>query len=250
MVVITIPTRLRWAVLALLIAIPLISVEVAIVARAPIWKLPYQNISYWALTFTLITIPLMVWITAAKKWALNLCGAFAGLWILASSWMAFHMGYPQLVFFTLVLFLFFSGVLLALKHEMSRSFFDPELAWYQGMPKPIPGLRCQLSLVDKGKDKSKDRSVDLDVCRLDQDGAFLFCPAQDSESLSLLPDLLTQPRLGMIFYFRDRQVECQGAPILALNQRTGAGIQFLGASDDLGKDMGDFVELLRGEGYV
>jgi hypothetical protein len=54
----------------------------------------------------------------------------------------------------------------------------------------------------------------------------------------------------MAFYFRDRQIECQGRPILSLGQGGGGGIQFLGATDDLNKDIGDFVELLRGEGYV
>ena len=250
MVVISIPARLKLGALALLISIPLICFEVSIVARAPIWKLPYQTICYWALTFALITIPLMVWITSAKKWALSLCTVLAGFWILASFWMTFHVGYPQLGFFTLLLFLFFAALLLSLQYEMGRSFFDPGLPWYQGMPKPIPGLKCQLSTTSSPKSTSNEQTVDLDVCRLDQDGAFLFCSDKDGKSKERLPILLTQRRLGMIFYFRDRQVECQGAPILSLTQGTGAGIQFLGATDDLSKDIGDFVELLRGEGYV
>jgi hypothetical protein len=144
MVVLSIPTRLKFAALALLASVPLISLEVAIVARAPIWNLPYRNIGYWAFTFALISIPLIVWITSARKWALSLCTALAGLWILASIWMTFHIGYPQLGFFTLLLFLFFVVLLMFLKYEMGRSFFDPGLPWYQGMPKPIPGLRCRL----------------------------------------------------------------------------------------------------------
>ncbi|MEO5969389.1 MAG: hypothetical protein ABIQ95_05640 [Bdellovibrionia bacterium] len=239
MVVLSIPTRLKLATLGLMVSVPLISLEVAIVARAPVWNLPYRNIGYWALTFALISVPLMVWIMSGKKWALSICSALVSLWILASIWMTFHIGYPQLGFFTLLLFLFFVVLLMSLKYEMGRSFFDPGLPWYQGMPKSIPGLKCRL-----------EKTVDLDVCRLDQDGAFLFCPNKDSKHLALLPSLLAKRRLEMIFYFRDRQVECQGAPILSLNQGTGAGIQFLGATDDLSKDIGDFVELLRGEGYV
>lgn len=244
MVVISVPTRLRLIALALLIPIPLICLEVSIVARVPIWQLPYRNIGYWALTFTLISVPLVVWITSAKKWALHLCTVLAGFWVLVSAWMTFHIGYPQLGFFTLFLFLFFTVLLLSLKYEIGRSFFDPELPWYQGMPKPIPGLKCQLFSLQK------EKSLELDVCRLDQDGAFLFCSTKDGKSVSLLPSLLAYRKVGMTFYFRDREVECQGVPVLSLGQGTGAGIQFLGASDDLNKDIGDFVELLRGEGYV
>ena len=125
---------------------------------------------------------------------------------------------------------------------MGRSFFDPRLSWYQGMPKPIPGLRCRL-----------EKSLDLDVCRLDQDGAFLFYsanPSQDGKSQGVLPGLLAKRRLSMVFYFRDRQVECQGIPILSLKDGRGMGVQFLGATDDLNKDIGDLLEFLRGEGYV
>jgi hypothetical protein len=201
---------------------------------------------YWALTFALISIPLMDWIMSAKKWALNLCALFAGVWIFSSFWMTLQIDYPQLGFFTLFLFLYFVILLMSLKYEMGRSFFDPGLRWYQGMPKPIPGLKCRINKLETRSEKSGD----LDVCRLDQDGVFLFYSTKEGKLTGLLPSFFVERRLKITFYFRDTQVECQGTPILSLNNGTGAGIQFLGAGDDQNKDMGDFVELLRGEGYV
>jgi hypothetical protein len=251
MVVLSVPTRLRIATLAILLSIPLISLEVIIVAQAPFWKLPYKNIGYWATTFLLISVPLIVWMNSGKRWALKLCAIFGLLWIIASFWMTFHSGYPQLGFLTFLLCLYFAALLLALQYEMDRSFFNPELPWYQGLPKPIPGLKCQLFDLRKNKEGlSSSISVELAVCRLDQNGTYLFCQKLDSQGVSFLSSLLNKRKLGMAFNFRGRKVEIQGTPITRLAQGSGCGIQFIETTDDLSKDIGDFVELLKGEGYV
>jgi len=137
---------------------------------------------------------------------------------------------------------FFTLVLSWLHCEMKRSFFDPQLSWYQGYPKPIPGLKCQLHL--------GECSVDLHVSRMDQDGVFLCLKAGAGKSLSFLVPIWQQSKLEMVFEFKERQMSCNGVPIVVLEKGLGVGIQFVGLTPDHRKEIGDFVEVLIGEGYV
>jgi len=242
MIVLSVPLRLRLSVSALFLCIPLIAIEVIIATRAPWWKLPYRNITYWSLTFALICVPLSVWLVSAKKWAFTLSVVLSGAWIFASAWAALRMQYPPLGFFTIFLLFFWVVELSWLKTELERSFFDPQMGWFQGLPKPIPGLRCQLGV--------GERVVDLRVSRIDRDGVFVFSQVEGGKPSSVLSSLLERRKLEMTFHFRDRQIACQGTPTLSIGMGIGAGIQFLWVSADLKKEIGDFVEVLRGEGYV
>jgi hypothetical protein len=240
--VLSVPLRLRLAVGALFLCIPFIAIEVAIATRAPWWKLPYRNMSYWALSFALICIPLSVWLVAAKKWAFKITFALSGVWIFISVWVAIRMQYPPLGFFAIFLLFCCFVVLNWLKQEMERSFFDPQMSWFQGLPKPIPGLQCQLM--------SGEKIVDLRVGRIDRDGVFVFSQVEGGKPSTVLSSLLEKRKLEMVFNFRDRRIACQGTPTLSVGLGIGAGIQFMWVSADLRKEIGDFVEVLRGEGYV
>jgi hypothetical protein len=197
---------------------------------------------YWSLAFALICIPLSAWIMNAKRWAIPIASGLAGAWIFASIWVAIRMRYPALGFYSIFLLLFFSIILPWLNHEMKRSFFDPQLTWYQGCPKPIPGLKCQLS--------SGERSVDLRVSRIDKDGVFLFSAMDGGRSPMVFGTLLERRKLEMVFTFKNHNIKCDGTPILTLGKGVGAGVQFVGISADQRKEIGDFVEVLVGEGYV
>jgi hypothetical protein len=242
MTVLSVPIRLRLAAFTLLMSLPLVAFEVALVHRAPIWNLPYRNMGYWTIAFGLLAIPLTAWLVGAKKWALPMTSLLLSVWLLVSAWLAFKMQYPPLAFFTLLLLIFGTLDLIWLKHELERSFFDPQIAWYQGLPKPIPGLVCQLG--------NGENALNLRVSRIDHDGVIVFMQNKKEESGSALSQFLTKKQLEMTFIFRERQVACIGVPTLAMDRGIGAGIQFSKISSDQRKDMGDFVELLRGEGYV
>ena len=54
----------------------------------------------------------------------------------------------------------------------------------------------------------------------------------------------------LVFKFRERQIKCQGVPVRSFGTGVGVGLQFSKVLPDARKDLGDFVELLRGEGYV
>ena len=234
--VISVPARFRVATAFLLLCIPLAAVETIIASRAPWWKLPHQSIEIWCLVACAVIAPLAAWMSRGKRWALHLTAIFAVLWCILSVLMAVQRRNISLGFFTLMLMMFWGGLWIWLRHEMGRSFFDPELSWFQGLPKSIPGLQCHLP---KG-----DQKTQLRVSRLDKSGAFLFSTTDPMGAVS------PGQRAELTFSFRDRQVRCWGLPIRVLERNMGAGFQFSGMTSDNQKELGDFVETLRGEGYV
>jgi hypothetical protein len=213
-----------------------------VATRAPWWNLPYRKIALWSLSAILIYLPISIWLSQGRKWAIGVCAAFSAVWCLGSVWTAVRLQHPLLGYYTVILLLYFSAVIAWLRHEISRSFFDPQLKWYQGLPRPIPGLYCELVL--------GDRKADFRVSRIDREGAFLFSEGRKGEEI--LP--LELARLGgkpdLVFHFRDRELKCQGHAMRVLSEGLGVGLQFVGLTPDVRKQMGDFVELLQGEGYV
>ncbi len=242
MTVISIPNRLRASAALLLLSIPLIALEIIIATRSPLWRLPLRSMGYWSLSFGLICIPLSIWLVSAKKWAFKVTFLLSLLWILASTWATFTTRCPSLGFFTLFLLVYLIVELSWLKTELERSFFDPQLAWYQGLPKPIPGIKCQLS--------TDDKTLDLRVSRIDLDGVFLFLDSDEPKTLVFLSTFFERRKTGLTLSFKDRQITCEGAPTLTLPTGKGVGMQFLNSSPDLRKEIGDFVEILRGQGYA
>jgi hypothetical protein len=248
MTVLVVPRRLKFAIAALLLSIPLIALEVLISTKSPIWNLPYRAIAYWSFASALICIPLCVWLAAARKWALPTIYFFSAIWILSSAWISIQIKHPPLLFFTIFLLAYSTVLISWLQFELHQSFFDPKIAWYHGQPKPIPELRCQLT--------SGEKSMNFKVSRIDRNGVFLFAnlPTQDQEldetngSSSSFSFLQERRQLELRLNFRENQVVCEGTPILSVHQ--GVGVQFWNLAPDLKKEMIDFIEKLKGQGYV
>jgi hypothetical protein len=257
--VISIPFRLRVAAGILFFCVPLIALEVIIVNRVPWWNLPTRKIGYWCLAFSLICIPLVIWLLQAKRWTFYVIGVFMSTWLIASAVLAIRMHYPTLGFYSLMLTLIFGAEWMWLRYELTRSYIDPQLAWYQSLPKPIPGLKCDIQYEKK--------VFPLRVSRIDTDGVFVFSDptklagpkGSTGKEDAVLSGYLQSKRLGLDFRFREHRLSCSGATIVAMgspvqpNEGFGMGIQFLFDSSnasDLKKEISDFIELLRGEGYV
>ena len=90
---------------------------------------------------------------------------------------------------------------------------------------------------------------DLKVSRIDDQGAFVFAGGATG-----IFRLRRRAQAEMIFSYRDQAIKCRGIPIRSLEERSGSavaiGFQFRGMSPDARKELGDFVETLRGEGHV
>jgi hypothetical protein len=240
MKVISVPGRLRLASATLLLAVPAMAIQTVIVTHAHWWQLPLQAIEVWAGICAAFALPLWFWLQSGKRWALIAGGVLASAWILVSAWLAIRAKQPSLGFFTLFLVVFFSGVLNWLYRELGRSFFDPQIRWFQQLPKPLPGLSCEVQR--KGAKSAAWESYR--VSRIDEEGAFLFCEQRTAKNFT------RKDRLSLKFSYRDRQVEAAGVPVRDLRGGWGVGVQFKGLKADDYKDIGDFVELLRGEGHV
>jgi hypothetical protein len=106
------------------------------------------------------------------------------------------------------------------------------MSWYEDLPRAIPEVLCAYG--DK---------IGLRVCRLDADGAFIF---SNKDALAVK----SGDHAVLTFGFRDKAVECHGVPVRVLRGDRGIGFQFRGMSPDAKKKLGDFIEILRGEGHA
>jgi hypothetical protein len=238
--VILVPVRLRLVAASLLLCVPLAAIETVVVARAPWWRLPYHGMAIWSASAFLIALPLSIWIMRGRASAARATEILMAAWLVLNAWVAARARNPELGFFTLALLLMFGGWIAWARHELGRSFFDPRMSWYQGLPKPLPGVACKVAW--------SDRELDCKVSRLDRQGAFVFQTARPGEPA--LSALRTDVRSELTFSFRGRTVRCTGVPVRSLDGDRGAGFQFDGLAPDLRKQLGDFIEALKGEGYV
>jgi hypothetical protein len=242
--VILVPVRLRLAAALLLACVPLAALETVIVTRAPWWRLPYQSMGIWSLAVLLICFPLAVWLMRGKRWAIFVTQGFFCAWVLLNVSIAIRLRNPAIGFFTLLLLAFFGALSVWIRHEMGRSFFDPQLSWYQGLPRPLPGLRCKVSW--------GDQELECRVSRLDREGAFVFHESRGADigAPGPLSSLRPEVRSELTFHFRERTIRFPALPVRALDGDRGVGFQFNGLAPDHRKQLGDFIETLKGEGYV
>lgn len=239
--VILVPTRLRLAAALLFACVPIAALETVVVARAPWWRLPYQSIFVWSASVFLIVLPLSIWLMRGRAGALRALELFFVTWLVLNAWVAARTRNPALGFMTIFLLGLFGAWIAWARHELGRSFFDPKMRWFQGLPRPLPGLRCEVAW--------GDRQIDCQVSRLDREGAFVFQPTSRASEPALTA-LRTDVRSDLTFRFRDLSVRCPGLPVRTLDGERGAGFQFDGLPPDLRKQLGDFIEVLKGEGYV
>lgn len=109
----------------------------------------------------------------------------------------------------------------------SKSFFDSGRRWFEGTPSPIPGVNCVAN------------GAHWKVSRLDREGAYVF---------------LDEPRplefKGQLqFAYRGLKVDVPAVLVHQSKDFTGFGFRFKFNDADLRKDLGDFIEKMRGYGY-
>lgn len=228
----------RAAVGSLILFVPLAGFETLLASRMPWWNLPFRSIAWSAGIAALFCIPLGIAFLRGSAWVHGLAVAIAVTWVAFSAGLSIRLRHPGLGYFVLFLGVSCYLILGWIRRELGRSFFDPNLSWYQGLPKGIPGLSCELS---DGEIRTSWR-----VGRIDREGVFIF-------SESARPPGFAKSNRGnreLLFRFRDREMRCAGVAMRELGWTAGAGFRFAGFTLDQKKEMGDFIEALRGEGYV
>ncbi len=238
------PRGLKRAVQALALCVPLAAFEVILVKRAPWWRLPYQQIGMVCAPVAVLCLILSVLLLRGRKVGLYLTAFFGSIWFLSNGWMALRLHYPSLGIFALMLGGLSFAYLAWLKLELSRSYVDPQMHWFEGLPQPVPGLACEI--------RADDQRSEFRVARLDREGVFIF--RDNSRGERAPARKFTQADNHELFLsFRDRHVRCVGVPVRIFS-RMGTesiiGFKFRDMSADSRKLLGDFVEALKGEGYV
>jgi hypothetical protein len=232
---------LKFAALTIFLAVVFAVVESIVLARAPWWALPIRAMEKSAaITFGGAFLGSLLLVNGVKlsRWIFLGIGI---LWVGLSAFWSIRTKNPGLGFFSIFLSVYIGLVLYWIKHEMSRSFFDPNMFWYEGLPKNIPALSCEIV--------AGETRTEMKVSRLDEEGTFIFsdAPYSLSDRFPMSPDRKSE----LIFRFRDRQVTCHGVPMSFFKRTSeGVGFRFFENSMDQRKDLGDFIEALRGEGYV
>lgn len=234
--VLSVPSGLRWAASALFVTIPLSALAVVIARNAPWWRLPYGSIVLWSAPSLFLSVVLALMLIRGSRLPERLVPLFLGFACFVCTVAAFRFHSTSLGFYTLILALVSGGYIVWLKAELSRSFYDPKIRWYQGLPQPIPGLSCEMS------------GASYRVGRLDREGAFVFQPEESPGGA-----VSEKAPYELVFRFRSREVHCTGIPIVVLDRvakNSGVGVQFKGMTPDMNKKLGDFVETIHGEGYA
>jgi hypothetical protein len=240
MQMIFVPTGLKRAAQALVLCVPLAAIEVILVKRAPWWRLPYQQIGFVSAPVLVVSVFLAVLLLKGRRIGWYAVAGLYGFWIFSIGLMALRLHYPSLGIYGLSLGAGMLAHLAWLKLELGRSFIDPQMHWYEGLPQSVPGMTC-------GIGKTEYR-----VSRLDREGVFVF--RDNSRANALQTEKFGKPEnIELRLSFREKQARCMGVPVCVIN-RMGAesvvGFKFRDMSADSRKHLGDFVEALKGEGYV
>ncbi|MFL5815261.1 MAG: hypothetical protein ACJ763_16920 [Bdellovibrionia bacterium] len=239
-----VPKGLKRAIQALALCVPLAAFEVILVKRAPWWRLPYQQIGYVCVPVFVVSVIISILLLKGRRIGWYALAVLASFWFLSNGWMALRLHYPSLGIYGLVL----GGLMLAhlswLKLELGRSFIDPKMHWYEGLPQPVPGLNCEINL--------QSERNEYRVARLDREGVFVF--RDNSRGTTPTGEKFVKPEnVELLLSFREKQTRCVGVPVCVFN-RMGSesviGFKFRDMSADSRKLLGDFVEALKGEGYV
>jgi hypothetical protein len=235
------PHGLKAAVAFLALCIPLSMTQAVLMTSAPWWKLPYLRFALSAIPagacWLLISVLLLKGLRAGYAFFI----AAGAAWLLIALFEMLRLHSVSLAFYAIAVSLFLLLDWAWLRVELGRSFFDPQMHWYEGLPRPIPGLSCQIA--------SGQKTNAFRVSRIDREGAFVF---KDRRAFGK-QDQASQACQELVFAFRDREVRCLASPVRAFSRAEGfcgMGFKFDRMPPDACKRLGDFVEALKGEGYV
>lgn len=228
--VIRYPQKLVALVAGLSVTLLFAALETIVVARAPWWRLPWPSVLLWSWITFLVFGPFGYWLLNARSWAYRGLQVCAVIWLVITAWMALRMRFTALAILCVFLGAYWAFFLSFLKRELGRSFFDPWMSWYMGAPRALPKISCELKAAGKS----------FSVSRLDEDGVFVIGP---------VPEISKGP-VALKLIAGEQNVDAIGIPTLELRDRGGMGFEFIEMSPDEIKRLGDFVERLRGDGYV
>lgn len=246
MKVLRVPFQLRLATLCLFLNVGWATLQLLLVAQAPWWGFPLPTILSISAAVTVVCGFFAWQLLQGRKIWLRILGISVSFVCGVSLLTALIQKDFGLGIFSLCLSFYWLLQYFWLDREMGRSYLDPQMKWYQGFPKPIAALKC--SLAWQGPALGKGIEGEFGVCRLDRDGVFLYAPRNQAGMKSLAG--LRKGKVELEFVFRQKKTLGQGVVVCSDQNGSTVGIQFAHMVSDQRKKMGDFIEVLKGEGYV
>ena len=233
MKIIKVPNNLFFITSILILTIPISTIEQILLHNAEWRNLPYEKMVFNALISGVIFIPIATLICHGYKIALNLALFIGVIWCIKNTWLSFSTGLFWYLIFNVFFISYWIFTYFIIRKELKKSFLDPKMHWYQGLPKHIPSLK---SSVEKNEFR---------VARIDRDGAFIFNKNKKS-NINLHPEM---KKHTISFKYRGNQISCKCEVISTLKRGVGYGVRFSDLSWKENKQLGDFIEKLYGEGY-
>jgi hypothetical protein len=239
--VLSAPKGLKLAAFASFLSVIFAVFESVVIARAPWWALPILSMEKAAVVSFALTLVGAILLLRGVRTTQGIFTGVGSLWVFLSALWAVRSKNPGLGFFSIFLSVYFGLFVYWIRHEMSRSFFDPRMKWFEGLPKSIPALNCEIV--------AGDTRTPMKVSRLDEEGTFIF--AETPTVLEKRFPMSSDRKSELAFNFRDREIRCHAVPMSFFKRDSeGVGFRFFENSLDQKKELGDFIEALRGEGYV
>ena len=248
--ILAVPGRLRAALFALAGMVPLAALETFLLAHLRGWSLPYYRLVAWSLVAAAFWGLFSLAIGTLGRSGLIGCAVAAAAWIAFTVDQATEVRHAAFWAFAILLIAYFCALGAWVISELRRPWLNSGVRWYEGLPRALPVVECTVVMpeIQKGSERAPQAWRGR-VSRIGPEGVFVFSKSEP------LPGLRRGQEVRIELAFRGDTLKCQGIPVAVMNQDMGAGFLFSLKEDgrlagDRAKEIGDFFERLRGEGYV
>lgn len=241
------PPGIRRLLLALLLIPVLTLIQTIFVVNLELWRLPLASM----IRGFAVGIPVLFLISIATKrmssWTLPAWKLLSVVWVLDLARTAYLENKVALAFFAVLLAAYLVAWTWRATLELSRSYIDPKLNWFESSPPTIPIVQAEFL------------GHAFNLARIDREGIFAFVQ-EGQPSLDLETD---KNPIEITIRRNDNRdtVNALGEIVRAVHPRRmdllidgnnfcGFGLRFVEPGVDRKKELGDFIERLRGEGHV
>lgn len=240
------PRSLLFSSATLFVLVPLTVLTVAIFSSHAWWDPPLSDLALAGWVALAVVAPISWRLSMGRRGAWEalaaLCVLSCVFLLMRAAWMR---GTPQGLWAVFV-----SAICVAIlvwtRSEQRKSYFTPQMSWFQGVPAPIPQLFASVVGAPEG-------SAELRVCRLDEEGLFAF-----SMGGRIVPNTEIELELRYGEPHESRKARVRGTVVRQFEGRSskrdsgdwGIGVRFYPQGPDPTKEFHDFLGALRGEGYI
>lgn len=218
--------------------VPLGVAQTILADPMPWWMISVHKVLVTAGIYTVIYLFLVLTLIRFQFFAKGIFLTWGAGWVTWIYFLASQNRGVGLGFLGFAIGIYWILICLTLFKELARSYWNPKLRWYEGVPAAVPQLICRI-----------EEETEVRLSRADQDGLFVFLknpPTKLSEFFG------RKKKMEVSFSFQGTFVRCFCRPTVEVTRSPakGYGLRFDGNSPDIRKEIGDLLERLRVEGYV